>query len=138
MKLKGHISIGVPQCSNGRRFVCIQITDELSGCRVVEIEMELEAWALALASSYQDCIFDDIRSPCIGKRRERKTVPIKHPDEMSFDISDARLRKAVAPYEVDGWTGDIGCFRNHHKRDRETRKYNVSFVRWVDVAGGTP
>ncbi len=77
----------------------------------------------------------------IGKQREHKTEEIFIPGK-SYDrkARGAIARKAIEPFEVDGWRGDDDDANNSHRwvrreppKGKEGQWTMISFERWVDV-----
>lgn len=136
--LKGNLTISRTRSNTDNpRPIRIEITDVLSRCRVAEVELSLEDFALAVTGmGCVDCEFDWSDAAPIGKRREYKTVEVELPDR--WDVTDEQVRFAVAEHEVDGWLGRDGDCRNGHNRVRgkgDGSRCRVVYERWVDAEG---
>lgn len=122
MKIKASLSI---TCSNHGKF-SIAITDETSGIEFVELTLTPEQMALALATRYMTGLDAEVRSPDrIGWTHEHKLADVPfdcyHGSEKNR-AEEAQL--ALAPFEVDGWGGQVSDLFNDHRR---TKKDGVWF-----------
>jgi hypothetical protein len=136
MKHKGKITIG--QYNNYRDeddlSVHIEIEDEKSGVRFLEIHMTPVDFAKAiLGNGFIDCVFE-LRAANVGKTKEMKDEQV-YVQNGSWKLSDESKKNLLAPYEVDGWVGYSNDLGNSHKivsRDKDGAYYSVHFVRFVD------
>jgi hypothetical protein len=124
-KLKGNVTISAYHGS--KTGVMIRIEDELSGCTLVECDLSMTEYALAITGlGMRPCKMSVNMSGVIGKTREHKVVSIKH------DIQHGNvkaLRELMSQWEVDGWTGRLEDMRNFHNHMEDG--YQVLFERWV-------
>ena len=118
--------------------VRIEVTDDKSGLRVVEIKLTRDNFAKALGKlAFIPCKFTMSDAKNIGKKREVKIELVFIPIYCCTDdenMNDKRIREQFAPFEVDGWVGDIRSAQNHHnvdKYDDNGKYYNVTFSRYV-------
>lgn len=119
MRLKGQISI-VRQSGSGedRSLVAIEVTDGLSGCRLLDVEMNFEDFGKALlGQGFMPCEFDFYEKCPIGKQHQHKQEEVFVPRH-DYREREAVSAVAVKPYEVDGWKGRISDCTNHHNRVR--------------------
>jgi hypothetical protein len=142
MRLKGQISI--VRCNTGdRTLVSIEVTDGLSGCRLLDVEMNPQDFGLALlGQGFMPCEFDFHEKCPVGKQHEHKQEDVFVP-EHPYKDREAAAAKALKPHEVDGWQGSTqDCYNGHrHVRIRELGPkgeegggwYQVTFRRYVDV-----
>lgn len=142
LKLDGRISIS--RTSGGSQEfedcpVRIEVTDNLSHCRIVEIRMSLEAFANAVFSHYESCTVEYYDVATIGMRAENKT------DLVPFDMftgrdNEAAQSKALKSFEVDGWKARRSDLQNGHCAVQEgTKRFQrVVFFRHVDPTTGEP
>lgn len=111
-----------------RDGITIEVTDETSGIRFLEVGMTLEAFAQAVTGlSHQPCEIELRGIENVGKVRELKT------EVVPFNYSSDKPA-ALAPFEVDGWKGYAGDLGNPHKV--ADGGYRVSFTRYVDAPKG--
>ena len=103
--------------SSGRdddQEVHLQLTDEVSGCRVLEVNMSLAEWAKATFSSSGSGTMEIYDAAPLGKKREVKEELVPVPEFSSGDKGWADA--ALKTFEVDGWVGRKDDLFNHHKR----------------------
>lgn len=128
MKLKGKISIGRYV---GKSDCYIEITDELSGIRFVQVLLSAEELMFALTGKGDvDCAIELVGRSVVGKRHESKTVAIKIANDRGDFLKKAAL--VCAPFEVDGWKADVETsgFSGHRYKNGE---YQFTFRRYVEV-----
>jgi hypothetical protein len=135
-KAKGKITIS--RWSGGARGggISIELTDETSGTRFLNVEMSIEDFGGAITGmSYMDCEFG-LRAQNVGKIRESKSmvIPFKNTDYKKREEDEIT---SLAPFEVDGWRGSHGDLGNHHRSawvDADGwHCYRVNFTRFVDA-----
>lgn len=108
--------------------ITITLNDETSGTQCVEIHLTIEAFAIAITGgSHQKCEFE-WRPGNVGKFAENKEeiVTVDWTEK-----SEAKIRKALAPFEKDGWSARRSDVTNHHMRT-EAGKQRVTFFRFVE------
>jgi hypothetical protein len=121
--LEGRIEIA--RSSNDK--VRIRLYDHQAGVRVVEIELTLEQFALAITNMSTPCLFDFNDSGVVGKVQNIKHETIFVPGSL-YDTTNGRpktratVKKALKPYEVDGWEGDWDLALNGHYVAKYTQK----------------
>lgn len=133
-RLKGTIQISQALNSyDDETPIRLRIEDELSSSEVIEVRMSREALADALTGrGYNPCEFV-LRPQVCGMKREHKTEIVTMPKNCKYKDEKA-AKKAMKPFEVDGWEGRISdCFNSHKLVDGSTNRYKVSFVRHVPV-----
>jgi hypothetical protein len=132
VKLQGSITICKSMSTTDGDRIRIEIRDELSRARFVELIMSVTDFGYAITGlSERPCNIDVRGLSVLGKRREHKTELISVPDGVSLykDTFMDWLGKAVLPHEVDGWKAEPE--RNAHRM--KNGKYSVIFIRYVDV-----
>lgn len=134
-KLKGKLSISRVTSNVENDYIEIQLEDENSRSRLIEIMVDFESFAKALTGlCYQPCSYQVVDIfDLLGKKHECKTVPIEYPELHNRDGLFKDLRELmVKPYEIDGWVADRHEGFNGHKL--KGGKYNFIFRRYVDVS----
>lgn len=105
--LKGKVTIS--RRRHGRdddRDIYISVTEEASGCRVVDVCLSLKDFALALTGmAMTPCELDIYEAP-YGKKRIFKVEPSVKFKKRPEDLTKKQLDKVLAPFEVDGWKAD--------------------------------
>jgi hypothetical protein len=131
---KGTITIGRSHGGSEQsqeQPIHIEIRDEASGTRFIEVQMSLEAFASALFGlSSQDCSFE-LRTENVGKIREMKYELIPAPDITCFSDRERQAKQILEPFEIDGWKGRVDDLLNHHCREGGNQR--VLFVRYVNA-----
>lgn len=132
----------VRKSNNG---IVIEISDDASRLRMIEIKVTPEQFALALTGMSEvpcEGTFND--SGKVGMNRENKQELIFLPDS-AMDGSPAIA--ACVPFEVDGWLAHYDDMRNSNRIDKASgdsrdgvpgRWYRVTFVRYVGQPSCTP
>lgn len=133
--LKGKIHIGRVICNTEDDYISIELEDDLSHTQVVEIELTKEAYADALFSRVVPCQFR-LRSKVVGMKAELKRENVKVPKFTYNKEKDLeKCKKAVAPYETDGWKADADDLLNSHRNvDGKSELRCVTFRRHVPIA----
>lgn len=131
MKYTGRISIS--RITGGDEDkIHIEIRENRSGVQFLDIEMGVAEFGYAVTGlSGQNCKFELRQLEHVGKLRECKQVCV--PFEVCYANEPERSRlakKALAPYEVDGWSGYKDDLFNMHRHTKDG--FNVTFVRFVD------
>lgn len=111
----------------------IYVEDCTSGCRVIEVTVEPADFARAITGmGFIPCVIEQFNaSSKVGRKKEIKTENIR-PPEYKVGQTDADFAKILAPFEADGWVGDISTFRNRHNR-LEDGSHRVTFRRWLSL-----
>lgn len=134
--LSGRLTIS--RCNTG--VVRLELIDDRSFSRVVEIEISKEEFAEALfAHAQRPCSFELSDLSLVGKRREHKQELVYVPDVVRI-TKESDATKLLKSFEVDGWRGRLSDLTNHHnwtreplpKGKKEGRMVRVTFVRYVD------
>ena len=131
-KIPVSVHIGRPTQSGGsRRDCCIEITDKVSGCRVVNVRLTFKALAeIVLGHGEVDASGEFVLNN-LGKTRESKRVVVEWSYWTRNDPGGDK-DSALKPFEVDGWIGSEYDLGNHHKSVPGMEHcYDVGFVRWV-------
>jgi hypothetical protein len=134
MKLKGHLQISH---YFGTDIFRIEVEDDSSGIKFLEVELDAKTLMLALTAQYSECEFELRGVEHVGKTRETKKVVVALEQDVRYDTTDEEKRALLAPYEVDGWIGHARDLGNHHNlcrvnNDKGTVAYEVGFHRFVD------
>jgi hypothetical protein len=136
-KLDAQLTISRPQYGDGRKMIVIRLDDVLSSCGIVDIYIKPEDFAECLTGlSMVPCTTEvDLDRP-IGKKREHKREIVSRPE---FDRKNLKAAaQLLAPYEIDGWKGDLSdLFNSHRWVLAEDGQWGVSvqFVRHVESQG---
>ena len=119
------LSISYPQHGDGRRVTSLTITDDISGAQVVDLEIDITQWALALTSLASRPATMEFRDAAFGRISE-------HKEELVPDLG------ALAPFCVDGWKPRQGDYGNNHcyVSKGEKRFCRVIFHRYVEPTPG--
>lgn len=140
MRLMVSVSMTRPSYGDGREAIEIQVTDDDSGVRFLEVQMSFKEFVKALTSSTGTGVAEVRWLDKLGTKREFKT------ELVPFDLTTVKgradidecaeiLRQALAPFEVDGWVGCRQDLLNWHRRSK-TKKgevyQSVSFTRYVE------
>jgi hypothetical protein len=107
--------------------------DDANGSRIVDVYMTPEQFGLMISGlSNQECKFALTNLNVVGKKREIKTELVPYSD---YRNNEEEMRKALAPFEIDGWKAIKGQLGNHHYRlfVDDTQVYSVNFVRFIDI-----
>lgn len=131
---RGSLTISRPQCSDGRKYISIEVKDECAGIRFLEIEIDYADFAACLTGlAYQPC---DFRVRClenVGKVREMDTL-IVEVGNIPFSKSELqdKVRALVDKAMPAGWKTDYYI----ESRDSFFTKNDKNFVklyiyRWV-------
>lgn len=131
-QLSGRITINRTQSSHDVDAIHIQIVDELSGIRVLDLTMSVEALGYALTGlALQPCRFDLYGTELVGKGRQHKSEPLFFQMPPTFE----QVVEAAKDYEADGWK--CSQYKGSHiegkwNKERTVYTVNVPFVRYVD------
>lgn len=128
--LSGKIHICVVHSSHDDDYVAIKVDDDISCRPAIEIRMSIADFGEALLGRGRTPCHFEPSNPCVGKKREHKTVivPLRH----GADATE--IAEAFAPFEIDGWKGSVGHAKNHHNRTRTEdgrESVKVMFERYV-------
>ncbi len=144
-KLNGEIHVGRIFGHDLAEPVVIEITDSLSGQRIIDVSMTLSQYGdLVSGSGTVDCKMEVYDAKHIGKQIESKEefVPFNW---AGWHGKQSELKKAAAkaakPFLVDGWSSyRESDFVNHHRAcDRKGVKgQTVVFWRYVDPTSRRP
>jgi hypothetical protein len=127
--MKGAITISRPSGWD-KRFIRIEVQDELSRAVFLQIEMDLDKFAEAITGlGYTDCEFTLKSTDVVGLKREFKTEKV--PVSSTWNITPEEIETALQPFEIDGWQANKNNFRNHHNRVKDENAFMVSFYRFV-------
>jgi len=147
-KIKVRLSMGMSSgggiASNGESHHQwrISVDDDLSGTRLLSIELTPDEFARALGHHYLTGIKAEILdaetfAAKIGKRHDVKTVLVRC-GAGSREEQIATLAEEIKPLLVDGWTSgsEVEKFNWHHyvqsTADPEQSSYRVALHWWVD------
>ena len=121
--LKGDLTI----VRDNHNEIYLEIHDKSSGCRFVNLRIDLRNFAMALTGvACRPCWFN-FRPENVGKRRELKRVLVPRP---SFNASKEDLIKLMEPFLTDGWTASVDDATNDHNW-RTNDKAEVTMTRFV-------
>lgn len=141
--LEGRLTISRPRGgSDDHPVVCIRVEDQVAGVVAVEVKVPLSDFAEALMSlANVSCQFKFNDSGAVGTKREHKYIEVFVPQQYDQKRREALIKKAFAPFEVEGWKGQVKDAHNSHNAIRYTREgqdsegnggyYRVLFERQV-------
>jgi len=128
-KFVGQLSIN--RVSGFQDYVCIRVTDKLSGHDFLELDVDFEEFAKAVTGfSLQKCVFKLRSMNTVGKKREIKHEIVQRPTKYDSQARDDEINGILAPYEIDGWVGSRYDITNHHNWTGDN-KVRVCFRRYV-------
>lgn len=116
-------------------LVTVQISDETSGCLIVEARFSLAEYATAVLSGFGAGTMRVPKKAPIGFEIEAKTEVVDIPKQ----AKDGRIRKIIAAHEVDGWAGSDADAKNRHRNAGQTKagwNYRVGYRRYVHPETG--
>lgn len=142
--IDGTGGISISRCTSTKGMVCrIEVNDELSNCRILDLELNFESLGNAMTGLAEQPVRFRLyaKSSRIGKRYEHKRERVKIPDPRHLwtktDENVAILKEVLKPYEVDGWEARIDDAFNQHCYGKQTDdgfEVTIVFNRWVDKA----
>lgn len=133
LKHPARLSISYPTGGDSRRRVAnIRIEDPISGCTIVDLEIDLYHWALAQTALQNRPAYMDFYAGGFGKIPEYKHEWVGV-DKKDYDIRNKR-EKYLKSFEVDGWRANISDLGNPHRGSERNgvRGYLVGFHRLVE------
>jgi hypothetical protein len=132
----------------------LRVTDPVSGIQFLELIIDPGELMRALTGSTVQAQFELNATHLIGMKHEQKTelIPFDCFDGSATRVDGQRceshqrtdaMRKALAPFEHDGWKGRGDDLLNMHNRvggrhGEKTPKQKVSFTRFVHPRTGHP
>lgn len=135
------MSTGGPASDGGTRHVWhIKIDDQISGVRILNVDLSPDEFARALASHQLSSVDAEILdaesfAARVGKRHDVKTVrlPVGAIRENKAVLD--HCREAVKPYLIDGWLlgGELDDY-NWRRFNQVAGTYSATLERWVDPA----
>lgn len=130
--LKGSIRVGNIQSNIEDNYVQIEVTDELSDARFLQVKISYEQYGKMIAGNGEvECEFE-LRPKVVGMERQTKTVMIPVPNYAK--IPPEQFAEVIKPYEVDGWkvsTYDLGNYKNYFGGEKDGYKCKVGCIRYV-------
>ena len=136
--MKGNIQITRPSYGTGKEAICIKMTDESSGIQFLELEIALSDFTKAVTGQGGVEVDFELRHvEKVGMVQQNKTEEVYVP-EGDYEMREARAKRALKQYEIDGWKGRVNDCLNMHRRigPHATKKgsmYSVTFTRHVDA-----
>ncbi len=136
---KGHITISLIRSNLDSDHMRIRIEDDNSRIHFLEARLSIEDFTLALTGrGYIDCVFELRGVEHVGKILETKQEHV-FVEDGDFGQRENRVRVAIAPFEIKGWTGHDRDAMNHHRQNNmipcpegiEGLWYAVTFHRHV-------
>ncbi len=137
LELEGIITIGRQTGPSGI-LIHLQIEDVLSGCRIADLEMNVEDYGHAISGlAGQPCRMKLYPKSweLLGRTRENKTEDVCIPGisgGQRTPTEERLVEEAVKPFEVDGWKADTRNVGNHHYWRRDD-VWSVMFFRYVSA-----
>lgn len=138
MKLPASLTISRPQGGPDDGMVKIAIYDSVSNCQVCELTIEPAAFCDMLTGSARQPCEATWRPQGIGKKTELKSVHVPRIERRGTESREETGRRAIAPFEVDGWTARYGDYGNMHRFSHKGsggtgEGYSVTFTRLVEL-----
>lgn len=135
-QLIGSLSIGNPQGGrhDGKEVITIEVTDELSGARFLDVEIDPAEMMLALRGRARTPCKFILRPLLVGCKFEHKTERVPFD---KYSTNKDEIAAALAPYEIDGWCGNRDDMTNGHRSSLHdgARTQTVSFRRYIGLDG---
>jgi len=130
--IKTTVTIRISRVSGGNEAIPfnIRIIDDDARVVIVDANFSINDFADLLTNREIEATAK-IRTEFIGMARETKTELV--PFKFGFAPTKAAKKKALAPFEVDGWIGYEDDLTNHHNSDRNGNM-RVGFYRHVPKA----
>ena len=131
-KFKGKLTISSPRSSSrADGWVSITLVDESSGREILEVDLEYDEFGKALTGlSYRPCEFEVSSLDLIGKNLETKEEIITYNRDFDRKNDLPARKKALKPFEVDGWQGSPDDLGNWHN-SKGNGQWRVGFRRYV-------
>lgn len=143
-RLRGRLDIHRPQGNRSNtQTIVLRLQDDASRRAVIEVEMTLEEFALALfARAHRPCLFtlydtqghlgqyQEVKTEKVAWKAEKPTAYPRTPKQVQeFARAVEKLAEQLKPLCVDGWQPDLeGTFKT--KQD-EREHLRVTFRRYV-------
>lgn len=138
MKLQGTIQFTKDNYGN----IYIYFEDKKSHVRFMTVTFTPDALGKSLFLTQQPCEIELRSVENIGKILEVKEEIVAYTNVYGNrqDVERSK-RKALAPFEKDGWKGNLNDLGNSHKfsnydEDSAIHTYRVSFTRFVEENDG--
>lgn len=131
MKIPVNIRISKYTSNTRPDGVKLSIEDKISGSIFIECDISMMAFAQMLTGSGGDAV-GEFLGVHIGMVHEVKTEVVEVSGKGKSYGDEGPARKAIAPFEVDGWRGSVSGAMNHH-RHTGGNKYSVGFSRFVPL-----
>mgnify|MGYP000175574113 FL=1 len=134
------ISITRPS-GGGADYVQLEIEDATSGSILFQTRVPLAEFTEAITGlSSRPCETMALGVKYFGMKLETKVQVVpKIEDDGLWKNRGQTEKKAVAPFEVDGWKARQGDYGNHHRSIKTAgtdAAYNVNFYRYVNPETG--
>lgn len=133
---------------NGCDYIQMEFEDAVSGTILAQVRIKYAAFATAITGlSGVDCETRVLGMKYFGKKRETKTVFVPDIGGNWWENRSENSKKAVAPFEIDGWMARTGDYGNQHRYTKKKIEgpieaaesgFNVIFFRYVDAETGEP
>lgn len=131
--LTGRFSISRPRGAAECDYIEVEIVDESSGVRFLQVQVKYADFALALTSLEVGCKYELHGAEDVGKVRETRYEEVFIPDSIFFGDRESLAQVAVEALE-SGWVGNVQDALNHHKeirREEGGRVQRVLYTRLV-------
>lgn len=136
-ELKVKCYLGRPMGGGPQDVFKVQIQDEDSTLRILDIELSLEAFADFMSTREAKGTAKFYGDDRLGKRYENHTIKLKVPGKKGLHDSWKSILKLMDKWEKENpdWTisGHERARYNHHQFDFSTRIYSFNAARWVDA-----
>lgn len=129
---KGKLSIGRLSGASDDGYIQIELEDEISGTRVVEVQIGLMEFAKAITNfACRPCEFQ-LYGSVVGKRRELRDIVVPRPPSHKTDA--IAWVQQHAPHELtNGWeVHSASDVHNSHRWVKGTDCVRVGLIRFVE------
>ncbi len=135
MTTKFRVYIG--RAINGGGNFHLYVTDEISGVRFFDCHMSADQFADFMSNREAQVEGEVSALHVVGMKAENKTEIVPFDWSGKGANQSPKIRKALKPFEVDGWKARVSDLTNHHCRV-SAGKQRVVFFRHVDPKTGEP
>jgi hypothetical protein len=132
MKHKAELSISRPSYGDGREKMSIQITDEDSKTRFIELEIDLSEFTKALTGLVVSCDMETNKLERIGKKQEAMKIEFELP-KAHYHMSKESIIDHGKLNTPEGWVcSNYYGSQNSFRYEGGKCFARTSALRWVD------
>lgn len=110
----------------------LTVTDDNARVQFLEVWLTIEQFADFLTNRTTEGGFILTRPDLVGTTGQNKTENV--PFARVYDRDESKAKKALKPFEVDGWRGDVSDMFNGHRSNKDGTQ-SVIFRRHVKLNG---